>query len=109
MDPSRGHNPYSCSSWEWNKYEINNFLQSNNVSEQADLLDYSFPCMSYTNQELCQFSEIIFKEQKVLETFNIGADKLSKIVEKICLDYNVPAYHNFAHGFNVFQVRKTLL
>jgi len=60
--------------------------------------------MSYTNQELCQFTEMIFKEQKVLTAFNIGAEKLNKIIEKICLGYNVPAYHNFAHGFNVFQM-----
>jgi len=30
--------------------------------------------------------------------------KLSIIIQNICNEYNVPAYHNFSHGFSVFQV-----
>jgi len=60
--------------------------------------------MSYTNQEMCQLAERIFKEQNVLTEFKLTPEKLDKIVTNICGGYNVPAYHNFTHGFNVFQV-----
>jgi len=75
----------------------------------ADLWDLSFPCISYTNQELCQFSETIFKEQNVLSEFKISPETLSKIIKMICFEYNTPAYHNFSHGFNVFQMFYSLV
>jgi len=72
--------------------------------QNTHLWDLSFPCMSYTNEELCQFTEMIFKEQNLLSEFNISSDKFGIVVKKICAEYNAPAYHNFSHGFNVFQM-----
>jgi len=77
--------------------------------QNADLADINFPCMSYTNQELCQLAERIFKEQDLLTEFKLGPEKLEKIIKRVCLDYNVPAYHNFTHGFNVFQMFYAIL
>jgi len=76
------------------------------LSENAYFSDLSFPCMSYTNEELCVFTEMIFKEQNLLAEFNMTSDKFGIVVKKICAEYNVPAYHNFSHGFNVFQVNE---
>jgi len=75
----------------------------------ADLCDLSFPCISYTNEELCQFTEQIFKEQNLLTEFKIAPEKFSKLIQMICYEYNVPAYHSFSHGFNVFQMFYALI
>ena len=74
------------------------------ILEIEDLQSYSFSCLSFCSQELCQFSEMIFRERNLIDEFNIGSEKFNKIIQKIYSEYNVPAYHNFYHGFFVFQV-----
>jgi len=80
--------------------------KNNNFSLVAieNLNDLNFPGLVYSNQDLCQFAEMIFKEQNLLADLNISPEKLNKVIFTICAGYNVIPYHNFSHGFNVFQV-----
>ena len=72
-------------------------------------MDTNFPVLSYNENELLKFAHIIMRSVgSFKDKLGIKQQKLQNLFQAIQANYNVNPYHNFTHGFSVYQMFSSL-
>lgn len=67
------------------------------------LREYDFDTFAYSKEQLVRMAAQAI-EASNREAGVVNVWKLHDLIKEIALNYNIIPYHNFSHGFTVFQV-----